>query len=436
MKNRMISLLLLLVTFGSQAVAETVVEQHAMDNGLNILLTESHHIPMVVMNLSLPAGSRFDAKDKGGSAALLSGLLMDHTAKHDYQAWATQLDASAIRMGSSVDKDTMTISLTMLKEAVSEGMQAMAEAMLQPGWNQKRFDFLKKNAISAATKAEEEADTHAEQVVSELLFPNHPYGHPVGGDIASLKRITLEDLKSLYAKQLLPQGSTLAVSGDITMKEVVALLDRYFTSWKGKPELALEQLASPIPSSRMSEHVVLDKHQTLVQWVRLGPSRYDEDFFAALVLNHMLGGGGFGSRLMEEVREKRGLVYGVYSWFQPLQVEGEYIIRLQTRADQAKEAEAVLWDVLQELADGKITQVQLEKSKENLMGGFAQRMDSNRERAGLLAMMGVYHRPLDYLKNWTKRIESVNVADVRRLAKRFLQPDEWKRVLVGPNVKD
>lgn len=122
----------------------------------------------------------------------------------------------------------------------------------------------------------------------------------------------------------------------------------------------------------------------------------------------------------------------MYSWFQPLETNGVYLIRLQTRADQAVEAEAVLKEVLQGLADGHISEEDLMKSKTNMMGGFAQRMDSNNERAGLLAMMGVYHRPLDYLENWTKSVESVTLADIKGAAKRYLQPSDWKRILVGP----
>ncbi len=435
LKKSMLAMLLavaVLFMAAGQALAIPAVQQHTLKNGLNVLLIEAHHVPMVVMNLSLPAGSRFDANSKGGTSAMLSGLLMDHTAKHDYQAWAAMLDDQAIRLGSSAGKDVMTISLTVLKEAVDEGVQAMSEALLQPGWNKNRFKLSQTNAISAATKAQEEASTHADKAVAELLFPNHPYGHPVGGDIASLKAIRLADLKALYQQQIRPVGATLAVSGDITMPELVRLLDKNLADWQGKPDHAFKDIVAPTPLPKMSQVITLEKHQTLVQWVRLGLSRHDEDYMAALVLNHMLGGGGFGSRLMEEIREKRGLVYGVYSWFQPLETAEAYIIRLQTRADQADEAETVLRDVLQGLANGHFTQEDLDKSKTNLIGGFAQRMDSNQERAGLLSMMGMYDRPLSYLQDWTKSIESVNLAEIQKIAKRYLQPMDWKRVLVGP----
>jgi len=169
-----------------------------------------------------------------------------------------------------------------------------------------------------------------------------------------------------------------------------------------------------------------------VQLLRQGSARGDAYFFPVVVLNHILGGGGFGSRLMEEVREKRGLVYGVYSYFVPLAVPGPFVISLQTRADQAGAAEAVVRTVMADMAAGKISAKQFKASKENLIGSFAQRMDSNRERVGLMAMIGMYHLPLDYLSRWTERVQHVTLAQVKQQAAHYLDPAQWNRVRVGP----
>ncbi|MDQ7002879.1 MAG: pitrilysin family protein, partial [Ghiorsea sp.] len=271
-------MMLLGLMISSQAVAAPVVQQKTLDNGLNILLIEAHNVPMVAMKLVLPVGSRFDAKGKGGSAALLAGMLSDHTKNHDDQAWAAKLDDAAIRLGSGVGKDTMSFSLTVLREALDEGVQALAESVLQPGWNQQRFDFLQQNGISAATKAREEATTYAGEEVNKLLFPNHPYGHAVSGNVQSLQHITLQDLKSMYQQQVKPDGAVLAVSGDITMDELVAALKPYLGDWQGKPTHAFKDIKTPQPSQQPSAFVTLDKHQALVEWVRLGPSRHDADY--------------------------------------------------------------------------------------------------------------------------------------------------------------
>jgi len=416
----------------SPAQATTPVQQHTMDNGLNILLMEAHHVPMVAMKLIMPAGSRFDTEEKGGSASLLSSMLMDHTKKHDYLDWAAKLDDASIRLGAGVDKDALSISLTVLKEAVGEGVDVMSQALLQPGWNKKRFNLMQQNTLSALVKSQEEAHFYAGLAEGELLFPNHPYGHPESGTLDTVKHIKVQDLKTMYAEQVKPEGATLAVSGDITMDEVIQLVQTYFGNWKGKPKVALSDISEPTPANKKRVFHAMDKHQTLIEWVRLGPSRHKDGYISLLVLNHMLGGGGFGSQLMEEIREKRGLTYGVYSYFQPFETSGAYIIRLQTRADQANEAKKVLKDVLTDMYEGKITQDMLDKSKTNLAGGFAQRMDSNRERVNLLAMMGFYHRPLEYLENWTKSVESVTLADVVKGAKTYFQPEAWKQIWVGP----
>lgn len=422
-----------LMLSASPSFAANEVQQHTMANGLNVLLIEAHHVPMLAAQLVIPAGSRFDVQDKAGSSALLAAMLMDHTQSNDYQAWAAKLDDAAIQLGASVDQDAMSMSLTVLSEAANEGLAAMAEALLQPGWQPARFDIIQKNAISSTIKSKEDATTFANDAMADMLFANHPYGHIVSEN--TLPRISMKDLKTLYRNQIKPMGATLAVSGDITMPQLTALLEKNFSAWQGTPQVALGDIQAPQPTAEMERNISLDKNQVLIQWQRLGMSRHDEDYHAGMVLNHMLGGGGFGSRLMEEIREKRGLVYGVYSWFQPLETAGAYTIRLQTRADQAKEAEAVLAQVLQGLAKGEISDAELEKSKVNLIGGFAQRMDSNRERAGLLAMMGLYHRPLNYLQNWTKSIEMVSIGQVKALAAKYLQVEDWRRIRVGPKNK-
>ncbi len=416
------------------AQAVPPIQQVKLDNGLRVLLMEAHNVPMVAMQLVMPAGSRFDAAGKGGAASLLADILTDHTAIHDDKAWASLLDEGPIHLGAGASRDEMHMSLTVLKESLQPGLDALAEALLQPGWNKKRFDILKQDSIAAAQKAQENPGTRASQAAAELLFGDHPYGHRPGGSLQSLPNITLADLKSLYQAQYKPQGAVLAVSGDITLDELVPLLQARLANWKGKPVKGMNDIAAANTVAGKQADVKLPTTQTLVQLMRLGPARGDANFFPVFVLNHILGGGGFASRLMEEVREKRGLVYGVYSYFVPLAVPGAFAITLQTRADQAEQAEAVVRELIADMAAGKITRKQMRASKSNLIGSFAQRMDSNRERVGLLAMIGIYDLPLDYLSVWTKRVEAVTLKQLRQQAAFYLDPKTWNRVRVGADL--
>jgi len=425
-------LLLGCLGFMNAAHAVPPIEETRLDNGLRILLMEANAVPMVSMQLVMPAGSRFDSKGRGGTATLLATMLTDHTEKRGREAWATLLDASAIQLGASADRDGLSLSMTVLKEVLPAGINAFSEALLTPGWRSKRFAIIRENAVSSARKSLEEPGVRAAEATSRLLFPNHPYGHRPDGTPESLSSVTLADMKKLYADQVKPKEAVLAVSGDITMPELLKLLKPALASWKGAPKQPLFEISRADDVHGATRQVEMQTSQTLSQLVRLGPARRDADFFPAFVLNHILGGGGFGSRLMEQVREKRGLVYGVYSYFIPLATSGPFIITLQTRADQAEEAEEVVRSVLQKLFSGEITGRELKDAKANLIGGFAQRMDSNRERVGLMSMVGLYNMPLNYLQVWTQKVESVTLADIKFAAKTYLDPAQWNLLRVGP----
>ncbi|TLS68708.1 insulinase family protein [Mariprofundus erugo] len=423
-----------LLLIAQTAAAVPAIQEARTNNGLRVLLMEAHNVPMVSMQLSVIAGSRFDAPGKAGTAAMLAAMLGDHTARHNHKAWSDVLDADAIQLGAGASQDEMSLSMTTLREALEPGLDLFAEALLMPGWDKTRFAILQQDSVAAARKELEEPGAQAATAAANLLFGTHPYGHRASGSAESLASIRIPDMQSLYKAQVKPDGAVLAVSGDITMAELLPLLNARLAGWQGKPAHSLMDLAIAADVHGKSADVALPTSQTLVELLRLGPSRADADFFPAFVLNHMLGGGGFGSRLMEEVREKRGLVYGVYSYFVPLAVPGPFVISLQTRGDQADKAEAVVREVLQQMAAGQITRQQLQASKDNLSGSFAQRMDSNRERVGLISMIGLYNLPLDYLSTWTAHVDAVTLDQVKAQAARFLKPDEWNRVRVGANL--
>jgi len=421
-----------LCTLASTAQAVPPIQQSYLNNGMRVLLMEAHNVPMVAMKLALPAGSRFDAAGKGGTASLMAAMMTDHTAKHTHTAWADLLDADAIQLGAGAGRDEFSMSLVVLKDALKPGLDAFSEALLYPGWDKQRFAILKHDAIAAAQKAREEPGVRAAQAAAGLLFAGHPYGHRPGGSMESLARIELADLNGLYQRQIQPSNAVLAVSGDITMAELLPLLNARLSGWQGKAAKGLMNIKAATTVAGKQVDVALPTTQMLVQLMRQGPARSDADFFPVFVLNHILGGGGFGSRLMEEVREQRGLVYGVYSYFQPLAVPGPFVITLQTKASQATAAETVVRNVLSAMAAGKITEKQMNASKDNLIGGFAQRMDSNRERVGLISMIGLYKLPLDYLSHWTLRVQAVTLDQVKAQAAKYLKPEQWNRVRVGP----
>ena len=429
--KRILLLLGFCLSFATHLYAVPAIQSAQLDNGLKILLIEAHNVPMVSMQLTVPAGSRFDKAGKGGTASMLADMLSDHTAKHDDKAWGEWLDSEAIRLGASASRDTLSLSLSTVKDALPVGLDALSEALLQPGWRKKRFRILREDNIAAAIKSQETPGTQAAQATAALLYGSHPYGHTTSGTADSLAHIQLNDLKVLYTEQVRPVGSVLAVSGDITMQQVLKLVRPRLKSWHGSPKVAALDIQQAIVHAGKTSHVSLPTSQTLVQFSRLGVARSSTDFFPLFVMNHLLGGGGFGSKLMEEVREKRGLVYGIYSYFVPLAAPGPFVITLQTQAKQADKAIQLVRHIMQSMADGHIDKQRLHATKLNLMGSFAQRMDSNRERVGLLSMIGFYQMPLDYLQHWTAHVQSVTLADVKQMSKKYLQGNDWNVIEVG-----
>jgi Predicted Zn-dependent peptidases len=322
--------------------------------------------------------------------------------------------------------------MTALTEALPQGMRALAEAALHPGWDAKRFTVLRADAVAAARKSLENPGVQAARLTVHTLYPHHGYGHRPDGDDKSLARIRLKDLQDLYGQQFRPQGAVLAISGDITLKAALKLLRPLFSNWKGKPAEALRDVPEPKPVRGRKRMHSMPTRQMTIQLARLGPSRYDPDFFAAMLMNHILGGGGFASRLMNEVREKRGLVYGVYSYFLPLAAPGPFVISLRTRADQGGQALKVVRRVMARMAHGMITKKELAAAKANLIGGFAHRLDSNAKRVGLLSMIGFYDLPLDYLATWKSHVGAVTLQAVKAVAARYLKPTDWNVIEVGP----
>jgi len=428
MRSLVLMALLLLAT---PAWAIAPISAWTMDNGMRVLLMEAHSVPMVVMRLTLPAGSSMDASGKAGTASMLAGMLGDHTARHDYQAWADHLDAQAIRFGVGADRDGLSFSVTALSEASGQAVSVLAEALLQPGWNRKRFNIMRADTISALNKSLEQPPVRAAIAAVHHLYGDHPYGHRTSGSPASLSKLKVADLQRLYRQQVKPDQAVLAVSGDVTMAQLKQLLAP-LSSWRGQAKRSLQQLSKAPQPKADKIHIVMNTHQSTVQLVRIGLNRQSADLFPTLLMNHIFGGGGFSSQLMTEVREKRGLVYGVYSYFQPLTVAGPFVITLQTRADQAEKALAVVRQVMASMAQGKISKKALQAAKDNLTGGFAHRLDSNAKRVGLMSMIGYYHLPLDYLLRWTDRIDAVSLKQVKQSAARYLAAPLWTEIAVGP----
>ena len=419
------------------------IQHWQQPGGARVYLVESHNIPMVDVQIDLDAGSRRDPTDKPGLASAAAGQLASGTraqpgAQGPYakamnenqlgEAWA-DLGAS---FAASATGDRLSFSLRSLGDAdlLDKAAQLAARQMAHPAYPQAIWQRDRDKLAAAIRESLTRPGTVAQNRFADAVYSGHPYGWRSTPE--SLKRIGVADLHRWHAQALRPCRAVVSVVGDVSRAQADALVTRLLALW---PQGRCESLpaVAEVPELKAAQdiRVPFDSAQAHVLIGQPGHKRNDPDFFALLLGNHILGGGGFTSRLTAQVREQRGLSYSVYSYFSPALHAGAFTVGLQTRPDQAAQAVEVARQVVKDFVAQGPTEAELQAAKDNLIGGFALRIDSNRKLLDNVANIAWNQLPLDYLDRWTENVAKVTVADVRRAFARVLQPGRMVTVVVG-----
>ena len=414
--------------------------QHA--SGARVALVQSHTIPMVDVQIDLDAGSRRDPVGQAGVAAAGAGQLASglraHAGAGPYaraldenqlgEAWA-DLGASFGAMASS---DRLSFALRSLSDAelLDKAVQLAARQMAHPAYPEAVWRRDRDKTVAALRESLTRPGTLAQHRFADAVYGAHPYGWRSTPE--SLARIGVADLRRWHAQALRPCRAVVSVVGDVTRAQADALVTRLLALW---PQGACEPLppVAEVPPLAAAQdlRVPFDSAQAHVLIGQPGYKRSDPDFFALLVGNHILGGGGFTSRLSAQVREQRGLSYSVYSAFAPALHAGAFTVGLQTRPDQAVQAVQVVRQVVHDFVAQGPTEAELAAAKANLVGGFALRIDSNRKLLENVANIAWNQLPWDYLDRWSEQVARVTVDDVRQAFARVLQPERMVTVVVG-----
>ncbi len=407
-------------------------------SGARVHLVESRSIPMVDIQIDLDAGSRRDPVAQAGLAAVGAGQLASGIraqggapALNENQlgeAWA-DLGAS---FGAVATGDRLSFSLRSLSEPelLEQAVQLAARQMAHPAYPEAVWRRDREKMAAAIRESLTRPGSVAQIRFAEAVYGGHPYGWRSTPE--SLARIGVADLRRWHAQALRPCRAVVSVVGDVDRARADALVQRLLALW---PQGACEPLppVAEVPPLAAAQDLRLPfaSAQAHVLIGQPGYPRRDPDFFALLVGNHILGGGGFTSRLTAQVREQRGLSYSVYSSFAPALHAGAFSVGLQTRPDQAARAVEVARQVVQDFVAQGPSEAELQAAKANLVGGFALRIDSNRKLLENVANIAWNRLPLDYLDTWTEQVERVTAADVRRAFARVLAPERMVTVVVG-----
>lgn len=416
----------------ASALATPNIQHWNSASGARVLFVEDHDIPMLDVAVSMPAGSSFDAADKTGVAGMAHGLMTLGAAGLSEDDISRGMADLGAQFGGSFDQYRAGLTLRSLSNAEVRGkaLDIMARVLQQPLFPEAILQREKTRLIAALKEAETKPDSIADKAFQKAVFGMHPYGYPVSGEIASVEAITAQDLGNFYRSHYQADRAVVAIMGDVSRADAEVIAQQLTAKLPvaAAPAALLDVTMSIAASEQRITHPATQSHILLGA---PGMARSDPDYFALYVGNHILGGGGFTSRLVNEVREKRGLVYSVYSYFMPLKQPGAFQIGLQTKKEQADEALQLVRNTLADFIAKGPTAKELVAAKQNIVGGFPLRIDSNRKILDYLTLIGLYDLPPTYLDDFTRNIGQVTVAQIRAAFARHINPQAMATVIVG-----
>ena len=301
--------------------------------------------------------------------------------------------------------------------------------VVRPSFPERDFNRERKRLLTALQDREQRPGSIAEENFYKSLYQNHPYAHSRDGSKETINKISLQDIRRFHNDHIVAANAVLAIVGDISSRQAKALAEVVSVALPaGQRHKKANSARKTKPASR---HIDFPSQQAHVRIGQIGIERGNPDYFSLYVGNHILGGGGFTSRLVEEVRSKRGLSYSVYSYFIPYQQAGPFVLGLQTRSDQAQQAVAVCHQILADYIEHGPSRQELALSKQSIINGFPLRVDSNRDILAYLSLIGYYDLPLTYLNDFKKNIQQVSLQDVKQAFRKHLDPGAFVTVIVG-----
>lgn len=421
--------LIALLTFTATANAEVKIQEVTSPGGITAWLVEEHSIPFTSLEIRFNGGANLDVAGKRGAVNLMTGLLEEGAADMDARQYAAAVESLAASFGFSTRNDSMTVSAQFLSENRPEAMALLRKALIEPNFDQVAIDRVRAQVVSGIQGALKDPDKIAGRKFSEMAFAGHAYATSRSGTLESVAGLTRDDLIAAKAATMARDRLFVGAVGDITPAELGALLDELLSD--------LPAVGADLPSRanyQLSGGVTVipfDTPQSVVVFGHEGIERHDDDFFVAYLMNTILGGSGRQSRLMEEVREKRGLTYGVYSYLQPMDYGELYMGSVASANDRVAEAIDVIRDEWVKMAEGGVTAEELDGAKTYLTGAYPLRFDGNGPIANIMVGMQITGLPVDYIATRNDKINAVTLEDITRVAKRLVRPDDLRFVVVG-----
>ncbi|WP_170562206.1 M16 family metallopeptidase [Ruegeria atlantica] len=414
------------------AWAEIEIEEVTSPGGIKAWLVEDQSIPFAALELRFRGGTSLDDPDKRGAVYLMSGLIEEGSGDMDARTYARELESLAASFRYNATDDTVSISAQFLTENRDDVIDLLRTTIHEPRFDQDAVDRVKAQVLSGLKSDQTDPNDIAGRNFAQMAYGDHPYGTEGKGTIESVSALTRDDVVTAYEDVFAKDRMYVGAVGDITADELGALLDKLLADLPETGKQIPERADVSIPGG--VSVVEFDTPQSVALFGQAGIDRDDPDFFAAFILNHILGGGGFESRLMQEVREKRGLTYGIGTYLVPKDLASVYLGSVSSSNDRIAEAVEVIRDEWARAASDGVTQKELDDAKTYLTGAYPLRFDGNGQIAGIMVGMQMEDLPIDYIATRNDKVNAVTLEEVNRVAAELLDPEALHFTVVGKPV--
>lgn len=418
--------------FAAQTASAVDIQKVTSPGGIKAWLVEDASIPFVALEVRFEGGASMDRPGKRGAVNLMTALLEEGSGDLDARGFATASESVAAQFRYNVGDDTLSVSARFLTEKADESIALLRDSLVDPTFPNEDLERVRAQVLAGIESDAKDPNAIASLRFDEVLYGDHPYGSSIDGTEGSVTALAREDILLAHRDALVKDRVYVGAAGDISAADLGLLLDTLLG------DLPVSERPLPddvdVQTHAGVEIVDFDTPQSVALFGHKGITRDDPDFFAAYVLNQILGGGGFEARLMTEVREKRGLTYGVYSYLSPKSHAEVYLGSVASANDRIAEAIDVIRAEWAKAAIAGVTETELEAAKTYLTGAYPLRFDSNAAIARILVGMQLDHLTPDYITSRNAKIDALTVADIKRVAARILRPEELLFVVVGQPV--
>lgn len=415
--------------------AEIVPTKFVTPNGLTVVVLEQHFLPIVEVHALVKSGSAQDPPEKAGLANLVASLLDEGTTSRTSKQLAEQIDFVGGALEVKAAEDYTTASVRVLKKDVELGFTLLADILQHPAFLKPEFERIRSQILGEMASDNDDPGHVAMKAFNQLVFHGHPYRWPLNGTEESLNKITHADVVGFYTREYAPSQMILTIVGDVTAEQITGFVQTHFGGWKKASPPPRSAKSAPPIDKKTVQLIEKDLTQSNVILGHGGISRTNPDFYAVTVMNYILGAGGFSSRLMDSIRDKQGLVYGIMSHFDARLMPGSFWVNFQTRTEATNQAIQGVIAELKSIREAPVTDQELSEAKSFLIGSFPLRLDSTAKLAQVLAQVEFYGLGFEYFSQYPKWIERVTKEDVQRVAKQYLYPQRYALVVVGNVAK-